>query len=97
MVFVVAATWTAKAGEEDRIAEVIRSMTPVSRSEEGNLFYQAQVSPDSPGVFLIYEQYVDADAYEDHKQSPHFQKYVASYALKFLEKRDVQTFYTVPD
>jgi quinol monooxygenase YgiN len=95
--FVVAATWTAKPGEEGRISDVIRSMTPLSRAEPGNLFYQAQASTDRPGVFLIYEQYTDTAAYEDHKQSPHFKRYVAHHALEYLEAREVQTFYTVDE
>ena len=49
---------------------------PLSRQEPGNLFYQAQVSPDEPETFFLYEQYTDAQAYEDHKNSEHFQKHV---------------------
>jgi quinol monooxygenase YgiN len=76
MAYVVAATWKAKPGEADRITEVIKIMTPLSRQEPGNLFYQAQVSPDEPETFFLYEQYTDAQAYEDHKNSEHFQKHV---------------------
>jgi len=39
-------------------------MTPLSRAEEGNLFYQAQVNAEDPCTFFIYEQYVDEAAYE---------------------------------
>ena len=70
MAYVVAATWKAKPGEADRITEVIRIMTPLSRQEPGNLFYQAQVSPEAE-TFFLYEQYTDAQAYEDHKNSEH--------------------------
>jgi quinol monooxygenase YgiN len=95
MAFVVAATWTAKEGEEQRITEVIRTMTPLSRAEEGNLFYQAQVSPDDPRVFFLYEQYVDAAGYEAHKASDHFQKHVFGHAIEYLESRAVQTYETL--
>ena len=95
MAFVVAATWKAKLGEEERIREVIRLMTPLSRKESGNLFYQAQVSSRDPAKFFLYEQYADAQAYEDHKASGHFQTYVAGYAIQYLESREVETYETI--
>ena len=64
MAFVVAATWKAKPGEADRVRQVIEKMTPLSRAEEGNVFYQAQVNPEEPETFFLYEQYTDAQAYD---------------------------------
>jgi quinol monooxygenase YgiN len=95
MAFVVAATWKAKPGEAKRITEVIRTMTPLSRAEEGNLFYQAQVSPEDPETFFLYEQYTDADAYEAHKATPHFQQHVFGYAIEYLAERSVKTYETI--
>ena len=69
MAFVVAAIWKAKEGEEKRVEETIVKMTPLSRAEEGNLYYQAQVSPEDPRTFFLYEQYVDEAGYETHKAS----------------------------
>jgi quinol monooxygenase YgiN len=95
MAFVVAATWRAKDGEEDRILDVIRTMTPLSRAEPGNVAYQAQVSLEDPRTFFLYEQYTDEQGYEDHKASEHFQKYVFGYAVDYLESREVKTFETI--
>jgi quinol monooxygenase YgiN len=95
MAFVVAATWKAKEGEEGRVEEVIRTMTPLSRDEEGNLFYQAQVNPEDPRTFFLYEQYTDEAAYEAHKATPHFQEHVFGYILEYLEERSVKTYTTI--
>ncbi|MQA10203.1 MAG: antibiotic biosynthesis monooxygenase [Pseudonocardiaceae bacterium] len=95
MAFVVAAIWKAKAGEEKRVEEAIRKMTPLSRAEPKNLFYQAQVSPDDPRTFFLYEQYVDEAGYQEHKASPHFQENVFNYILEYLEARQVQTYETI--
>ena len=95
MAFVVAATWKAKEGEEKRVEDVIKEMTPPSRAEEGNLFYQAQVNPEEPRVFFLYEQYVDEAAYEAHKATPHFQEKVFGYILEYLEERAVKTYTTI--
>lgn len=95
MAFVVAAIWKAKAGEEGRIEEVIKIMTPLSREEPGNVYYQAQVSPEDPTKFFLYEQYTSAQAYEDHKATEHFQKHVFGYAIEYLEAREVATYETI--
>jgi quinol monooxygenase YgiN len=92
MAYVVAATWTAKEGQEDTIAEVIRVMTPLSREEPGCLFYQAQRSVENSRVFFLYEQYVDQAGYEAHMATPHFEKYVRGVAIPNLESRE-RTFY----
>lgn len=95
MAFVVAATWQAKPGEAARVRAVIEKMTPLSRAEPGNLFYQAQVDPEEPETFFLYEQYTDARAYEDHKNTPHFQENVFGYILAYLAERSVQTYQTI--
>ena len=95
MAFAVAATWIAKPGEEGRVRRVILKMTPLSRAEEGNLHYQAQVASDDPCTFLLYEQYVDEAAYEAHKASTHFQELVFGYVLDYLEARRVSTYTTL--
>ena len=95
MAFVVAAIWKAKPGEEKRIRDVIKIMTPLSRKEPGNLFYQAQVSSQDPTKFLLYEQYADAKAYDDHKATEYFQKHVFGYAVNYLEAREVVTYETI--
>ena len=97
MAFVVAATWRAKEGEEGRVEEVIRTMTPLSRAEEANLFYQAQVSPEDPRTFFLYEQYTDEAGYEAHKATPYFQENVFGYIIDYLEERSVKTYTTIDD
>jgi quinol monooxygenase YgiN len=95
MAYVVAATWTAKEGQADTIAEVIRVMTPLSRAEPGCLFYQAQRSVDNPRVFFLYEQYVDAAGYEAHMATPHFEKHVRGTAIPNLESRERAFYETI--
>jgi quinol monooxygenase YgiN len=95
MAFVVAAIWKAKAGEEGKILDVIKTMTPLSRAEPKCLYYQAQVSPEDPTTFFLYEQYADAQGYDDHKASEHFQQQVFGYALDYLETRQVSTYETI--
>jgi quinol monooxygenase YgiN len=94
MAFVVAAIWKAKEGEEKRVEETIRKMTPLSRAEEGNLYYQAQVSPEDPRTFFLYEQYVDEAGYEAHMDSEHFTRLVKQEAIPELLAARERDFYT---
>jgi quinol monooxygenase YgiN len=95
MAFVVAATWKAKPGEEERIAKIIELITPLARAEEKNLFFQGQVDPADPGTFLLYEQYTDASGYEEHRATPHFRQHVLGEAIPHLADREVKTFLTI--
>jgi quinol monooxygenase YgiN len=95
MAFVVAAIWKARQGEEKRVEQTIRTMTPLSRAEEKNLVYQAQVSLEDPRTFFLYEQYVDEAGYEEHKATPHFQENVLGYIVDYLEERQVTTYQTI--
>jgi quinol monooxygenase YgiN len=97
MAYVVSALWTAKEGEEERIARIIEEMLQPSREEEGCLFYQAHRSPDDPRVFYLYEQYVDESGYQAHQDSEHFQRLVVGEAIPNLETRERAFYETMVD
>ena len=98
MAYVVSAKWTAKEGKAERLLEVIREMTPPSRAEPGNLFYQAQRSTEDPQLFYLYEQYADAEAYEAHMASEHFTRLVKEEAIpELLDERRREFFETLVD
>ena len=69
MAYVVAARWRAKEGCEDKLAQVIAELIPLSRSEPACLFYQANRSIDDPRLFFLYEQYADEAGYRAHGES----------------------------
>jgi quinol monooxygenase YgiN len=97
MAFVVSALWRASEGEEDRIARIIGEITPLSRDEPGNLFYQGHRSPDDPQLFYLYEQYVDEEGYQAHQDTEHFQRLVVGEAIPNLESRERSFFQTMVD
>jgi quinol monooxygenase YgiN len=98
MAYVVSAHWRAKDGKEGRLAEVIEEITPPSRAEPGNLFYQAHRSPDDPRLFYLYEQYVDEAAYHAHMDSEHFTRLVKQEAIpELLEDRERAFYETMTD
>jgi quinol monooxygenase YgiN len=92
MAYVVAATWTAKEGEQDRIRGVIEAMTRPSRAEQGCLLYQGHRSLEKPTQFFLYEAYVDEAAYRSHTESAHFTELVTEDAIPHLAGRE-RVFY----
>jgi quinol monooxygenase YgiN len=94
MAYVVAAHWRAKEGCEDKLAAVVEEMLPLSRSEPGNVFYQANRSLEDPRLFFFYEQYTDEAGYQAHMDSPHFTRLVKEYAIPELLEDRTRAFYT---
>ena len=93
MPYVVCAKWTAKAGKQGRLREIIEEITPLSKAEPGNLYYQAQRSPENPRLFFLYEQYADEAGYEAHMASEHFTRLVKDEAIPDLLEAREREFY----
>jgi len=87
MAFVCSATWTAKPGEEETVRDALAQLSPASRAEPGNLYYQAHQDPQEPHIFRIFEVYVDEDAFKAHGTYPHFEKWALGQAIPALETR----------
>ncbi len=59
-------------GDHDVITDTLRLLTEASRQEEGCVNYVAHFVEDDPATVVIYEQYVDEEALEHHRNTPHF-------------------------
>ena len=95
MAYVVSATWTTEPGKEDVVRDAIEKLTPVSRQERGNRFYQAYQDPAQPSVFRLFEIYDDEDAYTAHGASDHFKEYALEQAIPVLANRERAFFETI--
>jgi quinol monooxygenase YgiN len=90
--YVVIAKWTANEGEEAAVAAAVTALAEASRAEPGNLVYQPHRDPQDPRVFLIYEQYLDEQAFLAHGASEHFQRHAFGDAIPRLASRE-RSFY----
>jgi quinol monooxygenase YgiN len=95
MAYVVSATWTAQPGQEGVVLDAIEQLTPPSREEPGNRFYQAFQDPAEPGIFRLFEIYEDEEAYAAHGASDHFKKYALEQAIPVLANRERAFFQTI--
>jgi quinol monooxygenase YgiN len=95
MAFVCTATWTAQVGREGIVRDALARLSPVTRTEPGNIYYQAYVDPEEPSVFHIFEVYTDAAAFEEHRTSPHFVEHAVGKAIPVLESREREVYATL--
>ncbi len=84
---VLAVTWMANPGCEDRVVEIFRKLQSASRLEPGCLQYIVHRHKDDPHRIFIYEQYRDEAALENHRKSQHFQ----NFAVEALKNTAVRT------
>lgn len=95
MAFVCNAIWTVKPGSEEIVREALENLSPATRTEPGNLYYQSYVDPEVPNVFRIFEVYKDADAFAAHGQYDHFKEHALGKAIPELETRVRELYETL--
>jgi len=84
----VAATWEAKEGEAEAVADILRRMASAVKSEPGTLLFWPHRSPSNDCVFFLYELFVDEGAFQAHQQTEHFKTLVLGQALPKLARRE---------
>jgi quinol monooxygenase YgiN len=71
MAFVVIARFTAKAGQEGRLREVLSALVEPTRAEAGCLHYEMVQSQADPRMFTFFEKWEDEPSLMAHAQAPH--------------------------
>jgi quinol monooxygenase YgiN len=87
MEFVVFARYRAHDGTAELVADALGKMVEPTRAEPGNLDYRAFRDPKDPSVFVLFERYTDEAAFDAHRATPHFEKWLAGQVLPNLEDR----------
>ncbi len=65
------AIFMAKAGAEDELEALFRSVIPTTLKEEGCISYQLNRDLDQPRRFVWTEEWASRDLLEKHAASPH--------------------------
>ena len=84
------AVLTVKAGQEEEFERIMHVAVPKVREEPGNIAYSLHRSAESSRVFLVYEEYEDAEALESHRA--HLRE-MGIDLRELLETPPVLTFY----
>lgn len=90
---VLAVTWVANPGHEEKVAAIFAKLQTASRQEPGCLMYIVHRHLDDARHFFIYEQYRDDAALQAHRESAHFQEFAIK-ALKDIGVRKQGDLYS---
>jgi quinol monooxygenase YgiN len=88
MAYVIIARWRARDGEREKVESILHELVPHSCKEPGVIHFIAHRSHDNPDDFLLYEQYVNEQAFIDHQQTAHFKTLVLERAVPLLAHRE---------
>lgn len=86
------ATFTARAGEERRVARLISQYARVVQQEPGNLMFEVNLVRDTPERFFVYEAYLDEEAFREHLNAPAGQAFNAELTPLIVEPASELTF-----
>lgn len=94
MSYVVVAQFRVLSGQEEAFEQLISDHAYRSRvEEEGCLIFDICRDVEQPGLFLLYEVYRDAQAYQAHRADPHHAR-VLQAAAPLLIKRQGSLFWS---
>jgi len=84
-----------KPEDRDEIREALRALTEASRKEPGCVSYIPHGVEADPDTVVIYEQYRDAGALDEHRASAHYKKYVIGGLYQRMLERVVENLNAV--
>ena len=82
--------YQAMEGKGDEVAALLARHMAASRAEPGNLDFVALRSNDDPDAFVLYERYVNQEAFEAHQASPHFTGIAVAQIRPLLAERTLR-------
>jgi quinol monooxygenase YgiN len=86
---VVVAKYRARADSAEAVATALKEYTPLARAEPGCAMFVTHRNRDDPREFVLYEQYRDAAALDEHRASEHFAAVAQARIWPLLEGREV--------
>src|SRR5215475_7924178 len=87
IMLVVVARYLVTAGHESTVACLLHENEIASRTEPGCLEFTVYEAIEDPRSFLLYERYTDEDAFQAHRQTPHFRSIIEDQVVPLLDER----------
>jgi quinol monooxygenase YgiN len=86
---------TFEQGDRETIAEVLCRLTEASRQEPGCVSYIPHFVEGEACTVLLYEQYTDEAALEQHRNAPHFHQYAIGGLYQKMRDRQLENLTAV--
>ena len=88
--FAIFVTIKLKHGTADAFRPLIEENAEAAvRDESDCLQFQVMTAEDDPETYFFYEVYTGAEGLEKHRETPHYQKYMAA-AEDMIAERSIQ-------
>ncbi len=84
----VVATWEARDGEADAVADILTRFVPQAQRESGVKLFLVHRGVENSAQFLFYELFEDADAFAAHQQTAHFKTLILGEGVPRLNRRE---------
>lgn len=81
---------TFRSEDRDEIVRILRELTRLSRQEDGCVSYIPHFVEGNSDAIVIYEQYKNEAAVEDHRSSPHFARYAIGGLYQKMLDRSIE-------
>jgi quinol monooxygenase YgiN len=81
--------------DHEKIVEILVPLTEASRREPGCVTYVPHFIEGDNTTVLIYEQYRDEAALDEHRSSPHFAQYAVGGLYQLMKDRQVENLTAV--
>ena len=88
----VIARYTLAPGNEEEVLALLPQVVEASRAEPGNVSYAVYRRLDDDREVILLERYASRDAFEAHRESPHFKALVLERIVPLLASRVVETY-----
>ena len=84
-----------RSDDRARVAEILTALAHASRQESGCVTYIPHTVDGDADTVLIYEQYRDQQAVDNHRATPHFRDYAVGGLYQLMLDRHVENLTSV--
>ncbi|MEU8638327.1 putative quinol monooxygenase [Amycolatopsis sp. NPDC048633] len=88
----IIARHTLPAGKVADLLPLYRRLAEASRTEPGNLAFEVYRDLDDDHSVVLLERYTSPEAFEAHRQTPHFKELVLEQLVPNLEHRTIESY-----
>jgi quinol monooxygenase YgiN len=88
----VIALYRARPGMGDQVAAILAKHVAATRAESGCVEFIACRGLDDRDRFALFEQYEDEAAFQVHRESDHFRRYIDGGVVPLLDERVWQRY-----
>ncbi|HJD75494.1 MAG TPA: antibiotic biosynthesis monooxygenase [Bacteroides reticulotermitis] len=79
-------------GKENEYLSLVEPLIEASKTESGSFVYSLYQSTQNPTEFMVYEEYVDEKAFNEHCQTELFQAFGVKVKPLLAKEIDIQIY-----